>query len=62
MMAAALFYLGMANYQIGKMTLSKARILEGARFSEQCAAIVSGYAGQAQHNAIIMKSEVERMR
>jgi tetratricopeptide (TPR) repeat protein len=61
MMAAAYFYLGMANYQLGKMTLSKARILEAARFSQQSAAINSGFADQARHNALVMKAEADRM-
>jgi hypothetical protein len=62
MLGPALFYLGMANYQIGKMTLSKARVLDGARFSEECAAMDTTYADQARHNALVMKSEAERMR
>jgi tetratricopeptide (TPR) repeat protein len=62
MLGPALFHLGMANYQIGKMTMSKARVVEGARFSERCAAINSQYTDQARHNALVMKSEGERMR
>jgi tetratricopeptide (TPR) repeat protein len=62
MLAPALFYLGMANYQLGKMTLSKERVLEGARFSEQAAAIDSPYADQARHNALVMKQEAARIR
>jgi hypothetical protein len=62
MMGPALFYLGMANYQLGKMTLNKARILEGARFSEQAAAMDSPYAEQARHNALVMKNEAGQMR
>jgi len=62
MMAAALFYLGTANYQLGKMTLSKARVLEGAQFSQQCAMISSVYLDQARHNALVMKNEAARMR
>jgi hypothetical protein len=62
MLGPALFYLGMANYQLGKMTLNKAKVLEGAKFSEQSAAIESVYADQARHNAIVMKTEADRMR
>src|SRR5262249_29777935 len=32
MMGPALFYLGMANYNLGKMTLNKAKIQEAAKF------------------------------
>src|ERR1019366_9440079 len=39
MLGPALFYLGMANYQLGKMTLNKAKMLEAAKFSEQSMAI-----------------------
>lgn len=62
LLAPALFHLGVANYQLGKMTLAKARVLEGARFSEQAAAIDSPYADQARHNALVMKQEASRMR
>jgi hypothetical protein len=62
MMGPALFYLGMANYQLGKMTLNKAKVLEAAKFSEQSAAIESAFTDQARHNAIVMKTEADRMR
>lgn len=57
-----LFYLGMANYQLGKMTLSKAKVLEAAKFSEQSMAIVSPFQDQARHNALVMKDEAVKMR
>jgi len=62
MLGPALFYLGIANYQIGKMTLDKGRLLEGAKFSEQSAAIESPYADQAKHNALVMRNEAGRIR
>ncbi|HEY1185746.1 MAG TPA: hypothetical protein VGE89_16255 [Bryobacteraceae bacterium] len=60
--ATALFNLGLANYQYGKMTMNKARILEGAKFSEQCAGIQGSMAQQAWKNAQVMKAEADRMR
>jgi len=60
--AAALFYLGLANYNLGKMTMNKAKVLEGAKFSDQCAAITGQYAEQAYKNSMVMKSEAGRMR
>jgi hypothetical protein len=60
--AAALLNLGIANYQYGKMTMNKARILEGAKFSEQCAGIQGSMAQQAWKNAQVMKAEADRMR
>lgn len=60
--AAALFYLGLANYQIGKMTLKKSQVLEAAKFSQQAAAITGPLAQQAWHNARVMQDEAARMR
>ena len=62
MMGPALFHLGVSNYQLGKMTASKAKVLEGAKFSEQCAAIPGPYAEQAWKNAAIMKTDAGKMR
>jgi hypothetical protein len=62
MTAPALFYLGTANYNLGKMTMNKAKILEGAKFSDQCAAIPSALAEQAWKNSAIMKAEAGKMR
>jgi len=60
--ATALFYLGLANYQLGKMTMKKAQVLEAAKFSQQAAAIQGPLAQQAWHNAQVMKDEAARMR
>ena len=38
------------------------KILEGAKFSQQAAAIDGPYAEQARHNALVMKNEADRMR
>jgi hypothetical protein len=62
MMAAALFYLGTANYNLGKAAASKAKVLDGAKFSQQCAAIPGAMAAQASKNATVMKAEAARMR
>jgi hypothetical protein len=62
MLAPAFFYLGMANYQLGLMTVNKALVLEGAKFSGQSAAIASAYTDQARHNALVMKAEAAKMR
>jgi len=62
MMAPALYYLGVANYQLGKQTLSKARVLEGAKFSEEAAALPGNLQQQAWHNANVMKDEANKMR
>ncbi len=62
MAGPALFYLGMANYELGKMTLNKARVLEAAKFSEQAMVIEGPHQDQARHNALVMKNDAARMR
>lgn len=62
MTATALFHLGVANYQLGRMTMHKGQVLEGARFSEQAAAIPGPLQHQAWTNAQIMKTEATKMR
>lgn len=62
LMGPVLFYLGVANYNLGKGTLNKAKVLEAAKFSEQCAAITGPYAEQAWKNAAIMKADAAKMR
>jgi hypothetical protein len=62
MMGTALFQLGMANYNLGKMTASKAKIVEAAQFSQKAAVIEGPYAEQARHNALVMKAEADKMR
>jgi hypothetical protein len=60
--AEALFYLGVANYNVGKMTNNKAKVLEAAKFSDDCAAIQSPYAEQAWKNSAAMKADAAKMR
>lgn len=62
MMAPALFYLGVANYNLAHVLLSKAKMQEAAKFSEQCAAIPGPYQEQAYRNSMTMKAEADRMR
>jgi len=61
MLAAAFFYLGVSNYHLGRAAMNRAQILEGAKYSDQCAAIPGAYQRQAWTNAHLMKSEAERM-
>lgn len=62
MMAPALFYLGVANYNLAHALLSKTRMQEAAKFSEQCAAIPGPYQDQAYKNSMTMKTEAAQMR
>lgn len=62
MMGPALFYLGVANYNIGKATLNKAKMLEAAKFSQDSAAIQGPYQDRAYRNALSIKTEAAQMR
>ena len=62
LMGPALFYLGLDNYQLGKMTNNKKQVLEGATFSDQCAAIAGPYQDQAYRNSMAMKADANNMR
>jgi len=62
MMGPALFYLGLDNYQLGKMTNNKKQVLEGASFSQQAAQVPGAYQQQAYHNYLTIKDEAGRMR
>ena len=62
MSGAALFYLGVANYNLSNMTASKAKMLEAAKFSEQSAAIQGPFQDQAYKNSMAMKAAADKMR
>lgn len=61
MLAATLFYLGVSNYHIGRQAMDRGRILEGAKFSEQAAAIRSPFQQQAWTNAHLMRQEATKL-
>jgi hypothetical protein len=58
MAGAAFFYLGLSNYQLGKMVDDKAKKLEGLKFSDQAAAIPGPYSQPAYRNSMAIKSEL----
>jgi len=62
MLAPAYYYLGVANYSLGRMTNNKAKILEGASFSDKAAAIPGALQQQAWRNSQAMKTEAGKMR
>jgi hypothetical protein len=62
MMAPALFYLGVANHQLGRTTLNKKQVLEAQKFSEEAAKISGPLAAQAWKNALASKTAADRMR
>jgi len=62
LMAPALFFLGVSNYQLGTMTNNKQQVMEGATFSSQCAAIEGAYQHQCWLNAQNIKGAADKMR
>jgi hypothetical protein len=62
MLGPALFHLGVANYQLGRMTNNKAQVIEAIKFSEQASQIAGPLSQQAWRNAQVMRTEVSRMR
>jgi tetratricopeptide (TPR) repeat protein len=62
MLGPALFYLGVANYNLSNMTANKARMVEAAKFSQESAAIAGPYQDQAYKNSLAMKTAADKMR
>jgi len=58
MRAPALFYLGVANYQLGKASKNRAQMTDGAKFSEDAAALPGPYQAPAQKNAKSIRAEL----
>jgi hypothetical protein len=53
------FYLGLANYQLGKMTMDKPRIQQALKYSQQSAAIPGPMKDQAYHNVAAIQNELQ---
>ena len=58
----AYFYLGLADYQLGKVTGDRSKMMEGQKFSEQSAAIPGPMQQRAATNVAAMKSEMAAPR
>lgn len=58
MLGPATFYLGVANYNLGKNAKSRALMQEGIKFSDQAAAIAGPYQALAKKNAASMRTEL----
>ena len=54
------FYLGLANYQLGKQTMDKPRMQTGLKYSQQSAAIAGPMKDQAYHNVLAIQNELGR--
>ena len=57
MKSETLFYLGLANFKMGEPKVDKPKIMEGYKFSQQCAAIAGKYQAQAKTNVAVMKQK-----
>lgn len=53
------FYLGVANYQLFKITTDRTKLQEAVKFSQQSAAIAGPMQGQAQQNVTGMQAELK---
>jgi len=62
MVGPALYSLGIANYNLGKMTMNKAKMLAGATFCDQSAATKWANSQQAWHDAQVIRKEAEAVR
>jgi tetratricopeptide (TPR) repeat protein len=62
LLETSLFYLGVSNFQLGKLYLKKSQVEEAIKFSEQAAAMGGPLSTQATHNVWAMKAEASKMR
>ncbi len=62
MLGITYFYLGLANYQIGRLTGDRTKMQEGAKYSDQSAAISGPMQQQAYKNSQAIKAELAAPR
>jgi hypothetical protein len=58
MAGPAYFYLGVANYQISKITTDRTKLQEALKFTQQSAAIAGPIQVQAQQYVNVMQGEL----
>jgi hypothetical protein len=58
MLSYANYYLGLANYQLGKLTSDKSKMIAGVQFVDKAAAMAGPMQGQAARDSSIMKREL----
>ena len=58
MAGTAYFYLGLCNYQIGKLTSDRSKLQEALQFSEQAAKLAGPMQATAQNNAALIRREL----
>jgi tetratricopeptide (TPR) repeat protein len=59
MTGPAYFYLGVANYQISKITTDRTKLQEALKYTQQSAAISGPMQSQAQQYATVMQNELK---
>jgi len=52
------FYLGLSEYQLGKVTLDRTKMQAGLKYSQQSAAIAGPMKDQAYHNVLAIQNEL----
>jgi len=57
-LGVAYFQLGLCDYQLGRLTQDRSKIIAGQKYSEMSAAIPGPYRSQAATNAAAMKAEL----
>jgi hypothetical protein len=62
MLGIAYFYLGLANYQMGKLTQDRTKIQTGLKYTQQSAAIPGPMQAQANTNAAAISKELAAPR
>jgi hypothetical protein len=58
MLSYTYYYLGVSNYQMGKLTADKSKMLTGVQYTEKAVSTGGPMQGQASNNAQIMKREL----
>lgn len=58
MLSYTYYYLGVSNYQMGKLTADKSKMLAGVQYTEKAASTGGPMQGQASNNVSIMKREM----
>lgn len=61
MQAAAYFYLGVANFEIGKRSKDHKEVVDAVKYTELCTKVSSPYQAQARQNLVAIQSQF-RMR
>lgn len=58
MLSYAYYYLGVANYQMGKLTADKSKMMTGLQYTDKAVASGGPMQSQASNNSAIMKREM----